>query len=36
MAFWPDSKTAALDQFPVVSSEPPTEWMELAVEPLRW
>ena len=34
IAFWPDSKTA-LDEFPQLSSVPPIEWMELAVDPLR-
>lgn len=34
MAFWPDSNRL-WDQFPDASSEPPTEWMELAVDPLR-
>jgi len=34
MAFWPDS-TRPWDQFTETSSEPPTEWMELAVEPRR-
>jgi hypothetical protein len=34
MAFWPDSETA-LTQLADVSNEPPMEWMELAVDPLR-
>jgi hypothetical protein len=35
MAFWPDSKSV-LDRPPEASSEPPIEWIELAVESLRW
>lgn len=34
MAFWPDSKTA-FGQLAAASNDPPTEWMELAVDPLR-
>lgn len=32
--FWPDSRTAFAQLPEAVSSEPPTEWIELAVDPL--